>query len=78
MPGLMRRLTRLERQSGAAGVQEVFVRGGFSDDGLDHATAGGRIWQRQQNEAEGAFRDRVRTAARAMGQRIIIYGGLLE
>lgn len=71
---LKQRIARLE--AGGANTPDISVWGGLPDtDPCDMATAGGRGWQRGDDESLEAFRIRVRTEA---GRGPLVWGGLPE
>jgi len=78
MTALSRRLDRLEQISGTgSGFTAIIVRGGLvGNRENDFAVSGEMNWTRQDGESVTDFQTRAKTAARAVGAKTIVFGGL--
>jgi len=74
---LLGRIRRLENEI-TGQLMEIVIKGGLQNDELQHAQAGNLAWQRQPDEPEAAFKERVRAEALAAGNSFLIFGGLPE
>jgi hypothetical protein len=73
------RLRKLEARRDAEGdITEIFVVGGMADGDEESpdATIAGKGFNREVGETVATFRARCCAAARAVGEKIVVYGDL--
>jgi hypothetical protein len=72
------RIAALERRFAPANAIPLLIRitGGLPDADPAHTTVGGQQLEREADETLRTFEARVLAAARAVGQKIVVVGGL--
>jgi hypothetical protein len=72
------RIAALERRLAPANVMPTLIRitGGLPDADPAHTTVGGQQLEHEADETLRTFEARVLAAARAVGQKIVVVGGL--
>ena len=78
MKSIERRLAAIERQMTppAPTILEIVIRGGLTPGVAPIASFGSNRWEAAPDELFEAFRARAVAAARAAGERSLIFGGL--